>query len=287
MKLLSRFLAVALAAFAFAADARTIVIGHVDLSYHEATAAVYKTVLERSGYNVAIRKGPRSILLPMLAEGELDLFVAAWLPDIDAGEWEQYKDKLVQITPLYSNAKLFWAVPDYIPESAVASVADLAKADVAARMHKVILGPDAERELMARSDMLMNEYRLADAGYELKSAKTDAWTGSFSSNIESKSWFVVPLWQPQYLNATAKLRILQEPKGILGKPHTAWLAGNKRTESKIEPHIFAIVKRMEFSVAWITELDRMVNVEQYPPDVAARIWMAAHPYTVEYWIDKE
>jgi ABC-type proline/glycine betaine transport system substrate-binding protein len=31
----------------------------------------------------------------------------------------------------------------------------------------------------------------------------------------------------------------------------------------------------------------MIKEKDYPPYVAARIWMAAHPYTVEYWISGE
>ena len=83
MKFLSRLLTTALGAtllVSSAAHARTVVIGHVNLSFHEATAAVFQNVLERSGYNVAMKKGSHSVMYPLLAEGEFDLFVAAWLP---------------------------------------------------------------------------------------------------------------------------------------------------------------------------------------------------------------
>lgn len=290
MKLLVRLLGSVLAALAIAipvAQAKTIVIGHVDLPYHEVTAAVYKTVLERSGYSVALKKGPRGVLLSMLAEGELDLFVAPWLPHLDGERWAAHKEKLVQISPLYDTARFFWAVPDYIPESAVNSIADLTKPEVVAKMNKAILGPQEEPELASRSEKLVQEYALSQAGYEYKSGTTQDWVGTMDAHIKSKSWFVMPLWQPHYLNTVTKLRMLQDPKHALGQPDTAWLAGNKQTEQKIESHIFAILERMEFSTDWIAELDRMVHVEQYPPHVAARIWMAAHPYTIEYWINAE
>ena len=77
MKFLSRLLTTALGAtllVSSAAHARTVVIGHVNLSFHEATAAVFQNVLERSGYNVAMKKGSHSVMYPLLAEGEFDLF---------------------------------------------------------------------------------------------------------------------------------------------------------------------------------------------------------------------
>ena len=70
MKFLSRLLTTALGAtllVSSAAHARTVVIGHVNLSFHEATAAVFQNVLERSGYNVAMKKGSHSVMYPLLA----------------------------------------------------------------------------------------------------------------------------------------------------------------------------------------------------------------------------
>jgi len=288
MKFLSRLLCTALGAALLvgsAAHARTVVIGHVNLSFYEATAAVFQNVLERSGYSVAMKKGPHSVMYPLLAEGEFDLFVAAWLPNTHRQYWEEYNKDLTLVTPLYSDAKLFWAVPEYVPESAVRSVADLAKPEVAAKMEKTIRGPGADSGLMMRSKTLMERYELQQAGYELAPGAAKDWIDNFNSNVQAQNWFVMPLWQPQYLNKVAKLRILEEPENILGEADTAWLVAHKSASSKIPKHILAVLKRMEFSVKWITELDYMVNVEGLSPREAARVWMTSHPYTVDYWID--
>ncbi|HUU71252.1 MAG TPA: glycine betaine ABC transporter substrate-binding protein [Burkholderiales bacterium] len=290
MKFLSRLLCTALGAallISTGVHARTVVIGHVNLSFYEATAAVFQSVLERSGYNVAMKKGPHSIMYPLLAEGEFDLFVAAWLPNTHQQYWEEFSENLTLVTPLYSDAKLFWAVPDYVPESEVKSVADLAKPQVAAKMQKTIRGPGADSGLMMRSKSLMEHYGLQQAGYELAPGKAKDWIDAFNTNTEAQNWFVMPLWQPQYLNKVAKLRILEEPENILGEADTAWLVAHKSARKKIPKHIFAILERMEFSVKWITELDYMVNVEGFSPREAARVWMTMHPHTIDYWIDAE
>ncbi len=290
MKVLSRLLCTALGAaflLSAAAHARTVVIGHVNLSFYEATAAVFQNVLERSGYNVAMKQGPHSVMYPLLAEGDFDLFVAAWLPNTHRQYWEEYGKDLTLVTPLYSDAKLFWAVPDYVPESAVTSVADLAKPDVAAKMEKTIRGPGADSGLMMRSKTLMEHYGLSGAGYELSPGKAQDWIDAFNSNIKAQNWFVMPLWQPQYLNKVANLRILEEPENILGEADTAWLVAHSSANAKIPKHIFDILKRMEFTVTWITELDYLVNVEGFTPREAARIWMTQHPNTVDYWIDAQ
>lgn len=290
MKFASRLFTAMLGVFLLAAStahAATIVIGYVNRSSHEVTAQVYRIVLERSGYNVAMKKGPASVMLPMLANGDLDLFVAATLPDTDSEEWSEYGDKLSLVSPVYTDAKLFWAVPAYVPADAVSSVADLAKPDVRAKMVKTIRGPEADSELMIRSAKLMDAYALSQAGYELAPGAAKDWVDAFNRNIEAKDWFVMPLWQPQYLNKVAKLRILKEPEKILGETETAWLVANKASARGIAEHIFAMLKRMEFTVKNITDLDYTVNVEGGGPRETAHRWMANHPYTVEYWITPE
>jgi glycine betaine/proline transport system substrate-binding protein len=290
MKFVSRFISAAIVASLFSAasaNAVTIVLGHVNQPSYEAAAVVIQTMMERMGYNVAIKKGPHSVMFSIIAEGDADLFVAASLPNEHAPDWDEYKENLVRVTPLYEDAKLFWAVPDYVPASAVKSVSDLAKPGVAAKMEKAISGPASNSDLMVRSERILQEYSLSQSGYKLSPAKTADWIGGISKNIESGKWFVVPLWQPHYLNKVAKLRVLEEPKKLLGEPDTVWLIANKKTKRKIGPTGFGVLQRMELSLKSITELDYEVNVKKRTPREAARRWMGTHPYTVEYWTERD
>jgi glycine betaine/proline transport system substrate-binding protein len=290
MKFVSRCLLAAATAMLFSAtsaNALTIVLGHINESSYEATAVVIQTVLERIGYNVAIKTGPHGVMYPMLAEGEIDIFVAGSLPNEHAADWKEYKKDLVLVAPLFEGAKRFWAVPDYIPANAVKNIADLAKPAVAAKMDKLIRGPDADSSLMTRSAEVLQQYDLARSGYKLSPGKTADWIAAFNQNIESGKWFVIPLWRPHYLNKVAKLRVLDEPKKLLGKPDTVWLIANKGTKQKIGPIGFGVLQKMAFSVKAITELDYAVNIEKLTPREAGRNWMGMHPYTVEYWLENE
>jgi glycine betaine/proline transport system substrate-binding protein len=290
IKNVSRYFGAAVIAMLFSAtsaNALTIVLGHVNESSYEATAVVIQTILERLGYNVAIKKGKPGVMYPMLAEGEIDIFVAGSLPNEHAEDWEDYKDELVLVTPLYEDARLFWAVPDYVPASEVKSVADLTKPGVAAKMDKFIRGPGADSDLMVRSAKVLQEYGLSQTGYQLAPGKSADWIAAFNANIESGKWFVMPLWQPHYLNMVAKLRVLEEPKKLLGEPDTVWLIANKNTKRKIGPVGFGILQKMELTLKWVTEFDYRVNIGKLSPRDSARSWMGAHPYTVEYWIEPE
>lgn len=290
MKFVSRLISAALVAMllsATSANALTIVLGHVNQSSYEATAIVIQTVLERLGYNVAIKKGPHSAMYPFIAEGDADLFVAASLPNEHASDWKDYKDELVLVTPLYEDARMFWAVPDYVPASAVKSISDLAKPDVASKMERRIHGPAADSDVMTRSQKVLQQYGLAQAGYQLAAGESADWVDAIDANIKAGKWIVVPLWQPHYLNKAAKLRILDEPKNVLGKADTVWLVARKGTKQKIGPIGWGVIEKMELSLKAITEIDYRVNIDKVSPRRAAREWMGLHPYTVEYWFERE
>jgi glycine betaine/proline transport system substrate-binding protein len=94
----------------------------------------------------------------------------------------------------------------------------------------------------------------------------------------------MPLWQPQYLNREHKLRILEEPKALLGGADTAWLVGTKDLRSKVDARAWQALTRMSISVRSVTEMDWLVNVKKLSPRDAARNWIAANPDTVSYWI---
>jgi glycine betaine/proline transport system substrate-binding protein len=266
------------------AQSRFVTLGYVDLSFYEVTAKVVQTVLEGLGYNVAVKSGSHAEMYALLAKGDIDLFVAAWLPNAHASYWEQYKDSATIVTTLFDDARLFWAVPDYVPKADVSSVADLKKPEVAARMQKEIRGTHPDSGLMAGSRKIMQAYALADSGYRLVPGQVAERAANFSDNIAARRWFVVPLSQPNYLNRVAKMRILEEPSQLLGGADNAYLVAHKDFYAKVDKRAWKALQRISLSIKAVTEMDYLVNVKKLTPEYAARNWMAAHPDTVNYWL---
>jgi glycine betaine/proline transport system substrate-binding protein len=292
MHSMTRWLAGLLAALVLAcpnvfAQSRFVTLGHVDLSFYEVTAKVVQSVLERLGYSVAVKSGSHAEIYPLLGKGEVDLFVAVWLPNAHAPYWEQYKDTSMIVTTLFEDARLFWSVPDYVPASDVSSVADLRRPEVAAKMQKEIRGTRPDSGLMIGSKKIMEEYALDSAGYLLVPGNPADWIANFDENIATNRWFVMPLWQPQYLNRVAKMRILEEPKQLLGGADKAYLVAHKDFYASVDKHTWKALQRISLSVKAVTEMDYLVNVKKLTPEYAARNWMAAHPDTVNYWLQPD
>ena len=291
MHSMTRWLAGLLAAFIFScptafAQSRFVTLGHVDISFYEVTAKVVQSVLERLGYTVAVKAGSHAQLYPLLGKGEVDLFVAVW-PGAHASYWEQVKDSSVITTTLFEDARLFWAVPDYVSAAEVKSVADLRKPEVAAKMQKEIRGTHPDSGLMIGSKKIMEEYGLAEAGYQLVPGKAEERAANFNDNIAAKRWFVVPLSQPNYLNRVASMRILEEPKQFLGGVDKAYLVAHKDFYSRVDKRTWKALQRISLSVKAVNEMDYLVNVKKLTPEYAVRNWMAAHPDTVNYWMQPD
>ncbi|MCW5624143.1 MAG: hypothetical protein KIT73_05435, partial [Burkholderiales bacterium] len=241
-------------------------------------------LLERSGFNVALSAASHSVMYPRLAKGDIDLFVASWQPYAHAEYVQQYGGDFVRLGTLYEDAKLYWAVPAYIPAGEVKSVADLKKPEVAAKMVKEIRGTLPDSGLMIGSRKIVERYELAAAGYELVPGPAKEWIANFQDRIGKEEWFVMPLWQPQYLNQAYKLRILDEPQQLLGGENTAYLVANRDFAATLSKRQRELLARVELSIKAVTLMDYWVNVEKMTPRDAARRWIGSNPTTVEYWI---
>jgi glycine betaine/proline transport system substrate-binding protein len=256
---------------------RTIRLGQVNLSFYAVVGGIVQEVLEQDGYEVEVVVGSHGDIFPKLGAGEVDILAAAWLPDGHAPLYAKVKDVTFVAGELYDDAKLYWAVPEYVPADLVRSIDDLKKPDVAARMDKKIRGIGATSGLMVGAAKIREAYGLDAAGYEVIPGEAKDWIANFKQAIGEERWFIMPLWQPQWINAAYKVRALEEPKGIYGKGDTAVLLGHETLKDKLAPETIERLASINLSVDAVTEMDLWVNVDGLTPRGAAKKWLAANP----------
>jgi glycine betaine/proline transport system substrate-binding protein len=259
------------------AQDRTIRLGQVGLSFYAVVGALVQEVLEQDGYTVDVTTGSHGDIFPKLGVGEVDILAAAWLPDGHAPLYAKVRDVTFVIGELYGDAKLYWAVPDYVPADLVRSIDDLKKPDVAARMDKNIRGIGATSGLMVGAAKIRETYGLDAAGYEVIPGEAKDWIDNFKQAVSETRWLVMPLWQPQWINAAYKVRVLEEPKGIYGKGDTAVLLGHESLKGKLAPDALERLASIRLSVGAVTEMDLWVNVDGLSPREAAKRWLSSHP----------
>jgi len=266
-----------------AAQPGPVRMGQIGLSFYAVTAGVVQEVLERLGHSVEITTGSHAQIFPRLGAGEVDLLVAAWLPHGHSVYWEQYGAQATELGVLYEGARFAWMVPAYVPEEAVASIDDLRKPEVAARMSKVIQGTGRDSGNMILSAEVVKAYGLDEAGYALRPGTLSDFHGSYGRALAAQAWFVMPLWYPHFINRVGSMRPLADPQGILGPASRGTLVASRAWAEQAPPRTLQVLSRIHLGLDAVAEMDRLVNVERFSPREAAQAWMRANEAAVAAW----
>lgn len=264
------------------APQQPLIIGQVNLSFYTASAAVVKEVLLRLGHPLTSIEANHPDIYARLAKGEVDMLVASWLPNAHGKLQEPLADQLVEAATLYEGAKLYWSVPAYIPIGEVRTIDDLKRPEVAKRMDKDIVGVGPGSGLMNSSQDVMERYSLKGAGYTLRVAPASEWAAKLADASTEKKWMVMPLWQPQYLNAVYPVRVLEDTKHVFGVDRGVVVV-RKETWDRLPLHTRTVLGRIHLGIAVATELERRMVVDHVPAEKVAQDWMKANPELIEAW----
>ncbi len=261
----------------------TVVLGTVALSFYAVTGAVVAAVLRRLGHRVELREGTHEQMFPLLGDGRIDLMAAAWLPEGHASYWARYGSSAVELATLYESARFMWAVPGYVPQAEVDSIADLAKPAVAQRMTRQIQGIGAGAGISVMSQKALGDYGLDARGYSFRPGTQAEWLAAYTSAVEQKRWLVFPTWTPQYLNQGGALRPLQDPRATLGGVNRGVLVGHRMRVDILPPQTRTVLSRIRLGLDAVTHMDWAVNVDKASASAAASSWMAVNERRVSSW----
>ncbi len=266
------------------ADSKTLPLkfGQIDLSFHLAAAGVVKILLEQDGVNIEPHQAPHQTIYADFAANKVDMICASWLPGSHGVYIDPIEQDIVRLAAIYEPYAL-WGVPDYIPESAVREVADLAKPEVAGRMTKLIQGINPGAGISRFSVEMISAYGLDKHGYHFENGSQKDCFDAFEQAVKEKRWVVVPLWHPQFLHHTYKIRELVDPKGLLQGKDAATILLRKSAVEKLPENTLAWLNRIHLGNSVVAELDYMTQVSGMTPDSAAKDWLARHPEKVKEW----
>ena len=261
-----------------------VTLGQVALSFYAVAGAVVQEVLERLGHRVEVKHGAHEAIFPLLGAGEVDVMAAAWLPEGHAAYWSRYGSDAVEVATLYEGARFFWAVPDYVPVEDVASMADLPRPSVTARMTRLIQSVGAGATITSVSQRALSEYGLAASGYVVRPGTPAEWTAAYAAAIAERRWIVFPTWTPQYLNRGGALRPLDDPRGVLGGVNRGVLVAPRARLAALPERTRVALSRIALGLDGVTDMDWAVNVDGQSPREAARAWLSANAARVDAWL---
>ncbi|WP_118137963.1 glycine betaine ABC transporter substrate-binding protein [Oceanicella sp. SM1341] len=232
----------------------TLKVGHIDLSFHDASAREVEAILARHGHVIERSAAPHEEMFRRLGRGEVDVLVSAWLPASHETYLAPMAAEVSRICVLYEPCCI-WGVPDYVPEADVASVADLLREPALTRMERLIRGINPGAGISRFSKAIVESYGLGAAGYHFETGTEAECFDRFEQAHAAGRWVVVPLWHPQYLHARYRIRALEEPRGLLGGADEATLVIRRDAMARVAPAALEELSRLHLGNARVSALD--------------------------------
>lgn len=278
--LLGLVLAFGLSAGAVAKE--TVRIGWTAWSDAEFVTKLARRILEeRMGYDVELIQTDIAPQYQGLSTGSIDIMLMSWQP----GTHEDYIKKtctdVVNLGLLYTHARLGWAVPNYIPESEVSSIADLNKASVRDKLDGTITGIDPGAGLTRLSKKAIEDYGL---DYELQISSGAGMTAALERAVRRNEWIVVTGWSPHWMFGAYDLRYLEDPEGVLGsfeRVHAVARMGFYQDNVKAA----GFFSRMQLPIDDLQAA--MYDAQETSYEEAVSKYIKANEKRIQYWITGE
>ncbi|WP_035042530.1 glycine betaine ABC transporter substrate-binding protein [Desulfovibrio sp. X2] len=283
-KILTAVLAAALSlglALPAVAAKKKVRIAYVEWSSATASTNMVKAVLqEKMGYDVETLPVSAAAMWQAVGTGDVDAMVAAWLPATHADYYAKVKDKVEDLGPIVSGARLGWAVPDYVTIDSMDQVN--ANAD---KFDGKVIGIDPGAGLMRLSEKAIKEYGMDKM--ELMEGSGATMTASLGDAIKHHKWIVVTAWSPHWMFGRWHLKYLKDPKGVLGKAeHIDTIV--RKGLSKDMPEVYAFLKRFHWPS--LADFQTVMAWNQEPgadPYANAKKYMDEHPDVVKEWLGRK
>ncbi len=183
-------------------------------------SAVAAQALQEMGYETEIKKVDVGVVYSGLADKQIDVNVAGWLPTTHQQYWEQYGDRL-EIAGI--NVTMTWlglGVPAYTSEK-VQSIPDLTNEEAASFAQAVdttITGIEPGAGIMMSTEEAMDTYELKDGGWTLQQSSASAMLSALQGSMDNEEPIVATVWQPHAAFAVGDLRKLDDPENVYNDP---------------------------------------------------------------------
>ncbi|MDT0349753.1 glycine betaine ABC transporter substrate-binding protein [Pseudonocardia charpentierae] len=243
-----------------------------------AASNLWKALLEERGYTVNMQELDIASTFTGVANGQVDLYMDAWLPTTHQAYWDRFKDQLEVVTT-WLESKNTIVVPDYVTD--VNTVADLK--GKAAMFDGRIVGIEAGAgEMKAMREKVIPGYGLGDE-YNLVEGSSPAMLASLDSAIKQKQPIVVTLWQPHWAFSRFPIKVLDDTQTAFGPPDQMQILATKGW-GEANPEVAGWLKNFTITPEQLSDLMlKIQNGGKGQEQATATQWAADNKQVVDAW----
>jgi glycine betaine/proline transport system substrate-binding protein len=242
------------------------------------TKLAAKLLQDELGYEVELLQTDIAPQYQGISTGDIDVMLMSWQPTTHEDYVKKVGEKAFDLGLLYTDAKLGWVVPAFVPEDQVKTIEDLTKPEVKEKLDGTITGIDPGAGLMRLSKQAIDDYGL---DYELQVSSGAGMTAALERAVRRDEWIVVTGWSPHWMFGKYDLRYLEDPKGVLGKAERVHAyARNGFYQDHIKAASF--LSRMQIPVGQLEAA--MFKAQETSYEEAVDAYIAENPKRVKYWV---
>lgn len=241
-------------------------------------------LLETMGFETKQTSSSPAFIVSSLRSGQLDIYLGGWMPT-EAGliKPPAKKGEVKIMTTNISNALMGLAVPKYVWDAGVHSVADLNKfADKFD--HKIYaIEPGSGFNVAIKTAIKNDRHDLGD--WDMIPSSTSAMLVQADRAIENQEWIVFLGWEPHWMNVTYDIKYLKP----VGEPTIAGTSSDVLTVAnpamvKKYPEIAQFLKQFQISKDTMSSWILAYGYKQKDPEDVAENWIADNPKKVAKWL---
>ncbi len=277
-----------------AAEEKEINFGTVNWPGVTIKTEVTKQILETLGYQVNVMELDIAPIMLGLNNGDLDVFLGCWWPN-QSTYMEKYLEKgtITKLSRNLDQTTYCHAVPEYVWEAGVRSLADLNKSEF---RDKFDFNNDDKPELYGieagnvgnkiTDEAIANDtYGLG--GWELVQSSEAGMLSQVKKAVRNKEWIVFQGWEPHWMVIEWDLKFLEDPEEIWpdqGRKTEVWTVIRTGFEEE-NPNVVKLLDQIKVKPEWQSKWIYDFSYAKENQEVVASKWIQDHMEEIAKWVD--
>ncbi|RQW71190.1 choline ABC transporter substrate-binding protein [Halomonas sp. YLB-10] len=258
-------------------------VGWTDIT---ATTALTTEVLKAMGYETRIDTVSVPIAYSGMKNDDFDVFLGNWMPSM-ASISDPYVEQgdVDRLGANLEGAKYTLAVPQYVYDAGVTSVADLDEhADkFNSELHGIEAGNDGNELIQQMIDD--DAFGLGD--WSLIDSSEAGMLAELRARVPDETWMVFLGWEPHPMNTNFDMAYLEGADDYFG-PDLGGATVYTNTRAGYTdacPNVGALLSNLSFTLEMENQLMGTIMDDGTAPDEAARDYLKANPELLASWLE--
>ncbi len=256
-------------------SSKELTIAYVD-GWAEGVAMTHVAteIMKEKGYDVELKKAAVDLVFASLANGDVDVFMDAWLPATHKEKVAKFGDKIGSLGINFDNAKIGLIVPKYVTINSIEELNANAK-----KFDERIVGIEKGAGITIKTDKAIKDYNLS---LKQLNSSSIAMLSELQKAIKENRWVVVTGWAPHWKFGRFELKFLEDPKNVYGNSERIETYARKgfKTDDVFAAKFFANFHLNEAQMA-----DLLVKMEEKGnKSELAKQWIKANQELINTWL---